>query len=129
MTPTNTPPTAGPACEGDIVWTFTYTDCANNTADWTYTYTVDMPAFTISAAPGLSTVNCPADALVAPTPPTVVDACGNTLTPTNTPPAAGPACEGDIVWTFTYTDCANNTADWTYTYTCLLYTSPSPRDS
>jgi hypothetical protein len=35
-------------------------------------------------------------------PPTVVDAV---VTPdtTNTPPAAGPACEGDIVWTFTYT--------------------------
>src|SRR5678816_2835469 len=76
-----------------------------------------MPAFTISAAPGLSTVNCPADALVAPTPPTVVGACGNTLTPTNTPPAAAPACEGDTGWTFTYTDCADNTADWTYTYT------------
>src|SRR5687768_18615194 len=76
-----------------------------------------MPAFTISAAPGSSTVNCPADALVAPVPPTVQDACGNTLTTTNTPPTAGPACEGDIVWTFTYTDCAGNTADWTYTYT------------
>src|SRR5688500_20309863 len=76
-----------------------------------------MPTFTISAAPASSTVNCPADALVAPVPPTVQDACGNTLTPTNTPPTAGPACEGDIVWTFTYTDCAGNTADWTYTYT------------
>src|SRR5688500_20203376 len=74
-----------------------------------------MTAFTISAPVGSSTVNCPAAALVAPTAPTVVDACGNTLTPTNTPPS-GVTCEGNVVWTFTYTDCAGNTADWTYRY-------------
>ena len=116
ITPTVAAPTAV-ACEGDMVWTFTYTDCAGNTLDWTHTYTVDMPAFTIAAAPTTSTVNCPADALVQPADAGVVtDMCGNVITPTVAGPTAV-ACEGDMVWTFTYTDCAGNTSDWTHTYT------------
>jgi gliding motility-associated-like protein len=108
---------AAVACEGDMVWVFTYTDCAGNTADWLYTYTIDVPAFTIPYANGASTVNCPADGSVQPADPGVVlDECGNTLTPVVTAPAAV-ACEGDMVWVFTYTDCAGNTADWLYTYT------------
>ena len=87
-----------------------------NSSVWTYTYTVDLPAFTLPAD-AASTVNCPADANVQPAGPGVItDLCGNTLTPVITAPAAV-ACEGDMVWTFTYTDCAANTADWTYTYT------------
>jgi gliding motility-associated-like protein len=104
------------ACEGDMVWTFNYEDCANNTASWTYTYTIDIPAFTIAEPVGSSTVNCLGDAQIQPTAPTVQDACGNTLTPTVVAPSAI-ACEGDMVWTFNYEDCANNTASWTYTYT------------
>jgi gliding motility-associated-like protein len=115
ITPTVTAPSAV-ACEGPMVWTFTYTDCAGNTANWTYTYTVDMPTFSIAAAPGASTVNCPANAMVQPAAPVVTDFCGNALTPTTAAPTAV-ACEGPMVWTFTYTDCAGNTANWTYTYT------------
>ena len=116
LTPVVTAPTAV-ACEGDMVWTFTYTDCAGNTADWLYTYTVDMPTFTIATPAGASTVNCPADANVQPADAGVVtDLCGNVLTPTVTAPTAV-ACEGDMVWTFTYTDCAGNSVDWTHTYT------------
>src|SRR5678809_1540102 len=88
--------------------------------DRTYTYTIDLPAFTITATPGASTVNCLANA-VQPTTglPTVTDACGNTLTPVITA-GADPTCEGTKVYTFTYTDCAGNTAAWTYTYTIDL---------
>jgi hypothetical protein len=57
-------------------------------------------------------------------PPTVVDACGNTLTPTNTPPAAACLRRGYRLDIY-YTDCANNTADWTYTYTVDMPPSPS----
>src|SRR5512145_2839387 len=106
---------ADPTCEGTKVYTFTYTDCAGNTADWTYTYTIDIPQFTIATSPDASTVDYITDA-VAPTPPTVNDECGNALTPVMTV-GADPTCEGTKVYTFTYTDCAGNTADWTYTYT------------
>jgi hypothetical protein len=44
-------------CEGDMVYTFTYTDCAANTHVWTYTYTIDIPDFNLPAD-GASTVNC-----------------------------------------------------------------------
>ena len=46
-------------------------------------------------------LNCPAEA-VAPTPPTVVDACGNTITPVAGPAPTPLTCEGDMVYTFTY---------------------------
>src|SRR5678815_3582825 len=88
--------------------------------DRTYTYTINAPDFVLPAN-GASTVNCPADA-VAPTPPVVTDACGNAITPVVTAPTPV-TCNGTMVYTFTYTDCANHTHAWTYTYTCLLYTS------
>ena len=105
---------ANPACEGNKVYTFTYTDCAGNVAVWTHTYTIDIPAFTVPAN-GSSTVNCLANA-TAPVPPAVNNACGTALVPVMTQ-GANPACEGTKVYTFTYTDCAGNTAAWTYTYT------------
>ena len=106
---------ADPTCEGNKVYTFTYTDCAGNSAAWTYTYTIDIPAFTISTPNGASTVNCLALA-VAPTPPVVNNFCGTPITPVMTA-SADPTCEGTKVYTFTYTDCAGNSAVWTYTYT------------
>jgi hypothetical protein len=43
-------PVAGPApsptaCEGAMIYTFTYTDCSGNSHDWNYTYTIDIPDF------------------------------------------------------------------------------------
>jgi hypothetical protein len=61
-----------------MVYTFTYADCAGHTHDWTYTYTIAAPDFTLPVN-GSSTVNCPSDA-VAPTPPAVTDACGRAIT-------------------------------------------------
>src|SRR5690606_4527778 len=48
--------------------------------------------------------------------PVMTDLCGNNLAPIMTE-GADPVCVGDKVYTFTYTDCAGNTADWTYTFT------------
>ncbi len=118
-------------CEGDMAWIFTYTDCAGNTLDWTYTYTIDLPAFTLPFADDASTVNCLVDGQVEPTPPSaVVDLCGNTIVPVVTAPA-DIVCEGDMSWIFTYTDCAGNTLDWTYTYTIdlLAFTLPFADDA
>ena len=60
---------------------------------------------------------CEADIVVV-TPPNVQDACLNDLTPTGPVVSASPACEGDITYTWTYTDCANgNTHDYVHTVT------------
>ena len=72
-------------CNGSMVYTFTYVDCASHSHAWTYTYTISAPDFTLPTN-GASTVNCPADA-VAPTPPTVLDACGRAITPTVVAPS------------------------------------------
>src|SRR5678809_758585 len=109
-----------------MVYTFTYTDCANNSHVWTYTYTIDIPDFTLPAD-GSSTVNCAADA-VAPTPPAMQDACGNDIIPVPGTTPSPLTCEGDMVYTFTYTDCASNSHVWTYTYTIDIADFTLPAD-
>ena len=111
-----------PACEGDKIYTFTYTDCANNVSVYTYTYTVDVSTLPVVPANEASDVECIADA-VQPATPTVTDVCGNNIIPVITE-NTDPACEGDKVYTFTYTDCANNVSVYTYTYTIETTTLP-----
>jgi len=105
-------------CEGPMVWVYNYTDCAGSSHDWTFTYLIEMPPFIPPSDDG-ETVDCPADGLVAPATPVVYDLCGN---PVNadlvTAPPAIP-CEGTMVWVYNYTDCAGNSADWSYTYTIV----------
>src|SRR5213075_129055 len=124
LTPVVTTPSPV-VCNGSMAYTFTYTDCAGHTHVWTYTYTIAAADFTLPAD-GSSTVNCPANG-VAPTAPTVVDACGNTLTPVVTMPSPV-ACNGSMAYTFTYTDCANHTHTWTYTYTIAAADFTLPAD-
>jgi gliding motility-associated-like protein len=113
LTPVVTTP-ANIVCEGDMTWVFTYTDCAGNTSVWNYTYTVDLPAFTVPADQAESVV-CFADIYI-PTPPAVNDFCGNAVVPVMTE-SPDPVCAGNKVYTFTYTDCAGNTDVWVYTFT------------
>ena len=117
---------ADPVCEGEKIYTFTYTDCAGNSSVYTYTYAIDLTAF-IMPANGLETVDNLADA-VEPTPPTVTDNCGNPITPVLSDVSNTPDCQGSIVYTFTYEDCAGNSADWTYTYTVILAPFTLPAD-
>ena len=119
ITPTGPVISASPVCEGDITYTWTYTDCAGNTQDYVHTVTIDIPPF--AAIPGTSeTVNCEADIVVV-TPPTIQDACLNDITPTGPVISASPACEGDITYTWTYTDCAGNTQDYVHTVTIDIF--------
>ena len=107
-----------PQCEGTVVWRYRYTACdGTTTADWTYTYTIDLPLFTIPFANGSSTVNCPVDAVDPGSPGVVQDQCGNILTPVITAPAVVGCAGGTMDWVYTYTDCAGNTLDWIYSYT------------
>src|SRR5678809_247263 len=80
-----------------MVYTYTYTDCANHTHVWKYTYTIATPDFTLPVD-GASTVNCPADAVAPSAVPVVKDACGNTLTPVVVTPSPI-ACNGSLLYT------------------------------
>ena len=118
-------PTTTPSCEGDVVYKYTFTDCAGNSHDWTYTYTIAPVDFTMPAD-GSSTVAC-ATEITAPTLPAVTDNCGNVLTGTlkSGYPTETPSCNGDVVYKYTFTDCAGHNHDWTYTYTIERNVAPA----
>ena len=109
-----TAPTA-PACEGDMVYTWTYTDCEGNFQVYTHTVTIERLPFPAIPAT-TATVACVAD-IVMPTLPEVTDNCGNVLTPVAGTAPTAPACEGDMVYTWTYTDCEGNFQVYTHTVT------------
>ncbi len=111
-----------PACQGDKIYTITYTDCAGNTSSYTYTYTIQNTTVPIVPTDQTQTISCIDDA-IQPTPQTVTDACGNNITPVITE-NTDPACQGDKIYTITYTDCAGNTNNYTYTYTIQNTTAP-----
>jgi len=104
-----------PTCEGNKVFTFTYTDCAGNSSVYTYTYVIDLITPPTVPANGSEQVVCVED-IYTPTAPTVTDLCGNNIVPVMTE-SADPVCMGDKVFTFTYTDCAGNSSVYTYTFT------------
>ena len=114
-------------CEGTKVYTYTYTDCADLSSDWVYTYTIERNDFTMPTN-GSSTVACIALA-TQPTPPTVNDNCGNSITPTG-PTIGGTytACEGTRIYTWNYADCEGNNHNWVYTYTIEREPFTDPTD-
>jgi acyl-CoA hydrolase len=126
LTPVGPVVSATPACEGNVTYTYTYTDCEGNSHDWVYTYTIETEDFIMPADQG-STIACAAQ-LAAPTLPTVTDNCGNAITPVGPVVSATPACEGNVTYTYTYTDCEGNTHDWVYTYTIETEDFTMPAD-
>ena len=111
-------------CEGTITYTWNYEDCEGNNHDWVYTYTIEREDFFVPEG-SVSTVECLDDA-TEPTPPLVLDHCGNVITPSD-PETGGTyeGCEGTYTYTFTYTDCEGNTHPWVYTYFIDHVTPPS----
>ncbi|HRZ49561.1 MAG TPA: HYR domain-containing protein, partial [Bacteroidales bacterium] len=116
------------SCFGSRTYTFQYTDCSQNSVQWTYTYTVSRttpPGQAGSPVQNTSLVSCVAQAQPPVNLPVVLDACGNTLTPSG--PVSGGnynGCEGTIIYTYTYSDCAALQYVWEYTYTVDLTNPP-----
>ena len=123
VTPTGPVISVDPVCAGTKTYIWTYTDCAGGSSQWTYTYTISASTFTLPADGG-STVNCVADAQVVPTPPDVLNSCGDPVTPTGPVIGVDPVCSGTKTYTWTYSDCAGGTSDWIYTYTISPNTGP-----
>ena len=120
LTPVSGPEiSAVPNCDGFVTYKYTYNDCTgNHPHDWTYYYKIETPDFTLPAAKG-ETIACRSQ-VVEPDPsllPTVTDYCGNQLTPSAPIRSDIPDCEGQVTYTYTYTDCAGHSHDWIYTYT------------
>ncbi len=102
-------------CEGTIIYTYNYIDCAGLSTPWIYTYTIERNPFTLPANT-TATVTC-VDDVVVPTPPAVNDNCGNPITPVAGTAPTAPACEGTMVYQWTYTDCEGNSKIWKHTVT------------
>src|SRR5919106_533872 len=115
ITPTGPVVSPTPACEGNITYAWTYSDCEGNTQDYVHTVTIEYEPFP-AIAPTTATVECIAD-IVVPTPPTINDNCGNAITATGPVVSPIPACEGNITYTWTYADCEGNTQDYVHTVT------------
>ena len=120
---------AKPTCEGTRTYTYTYTDCSGLSTTWTYTYTIEYLPFADPTDAG-STVSCPAATNTPPaTLPTVIDNCGNVLTPSAPVISAALTCEGTRTYTYTYTDCEGNSQNWVYTYTVEFQPFADPVDA
>ena len=75
LTPTGPVESTPPTCEGDITYTWTYTDCAGNVQMYVHTVTIEYAPFP-AIPPTTATVDCYAN-IVLPTPPRWSDNCGN----------------------------------------------------
>ena len=106
-------------CQDNIVYTYTFTDCAGHSHNWIYTYVIELPALTVPQT-GSGIVAC-ANEAVTPTPDTLTDACGREVTAT--PDASNPTVDiaadghGTVTYSYTYTDCAGNAYPWQFVYT------------
>ena len=109
-------------CNGERTFSYEFRDCADSLLTWTYTFTIDLPDPTLPAQ-GASVVQCESAASL-PTPPTVTDTCGNTLTVDAGTIISNTVVEGAgaITYRFIYTDCEGNNWPWNYVYTV----SPDP---
>lgn len=115
-------------CQGDMVYTYTYEDCAEHTTTWTFTYhvvrtTAPHQEGTVSAN---GQVECVAAAVPPTTLPKVVDVCGKVLNdPTMVKEELITNCSGSVTYTYTYKDCANKTFEWQYVYQVEPTTPPT----
>ncbi len=98
-------------CEGTITYTYVYTDCALNSTEWNYVYTIDDTQDPTITAPQNVIVNmndgCTATGVDLGTP-VVSDNCtalGDLVVGNNAPTAFA---AGDNTVTWTVTDCAGN---------------------
>lgn len=115
LTPVGPVKSALPECEGTKTFTWTYTDCAGNKRDYIHTVTVDYKPF--PPVPSTSTTVDDAMDIVMPVLPVVKDNCGNILDPAGPLVSPMPECEGDVTYTWTYTDCAGNTQEYVHVIT------------
>ena len=96
-------------CPEIITRTYRVTDNCGNFIDVQQTITIGATVSVVMPANGSAAVNCPGD-VIAPVPPVVQDACGRTLTITFDGSSAVPACDGAVVYNYTYTDMNGQTS-------------------
>ncbi len=106
-------------CEGTVTYTYTFTDCAGHSHEWTYTHVISLPALTVPEN-GTSIITC-ADMASEPIADTLTDACGREVTATAATgnPIVDVAANGHgtVTYNYTYTDCTGREYPWQFVYT------------
>ncbi|MBW6460403.1 MAG: hypothetical protein K0B08_07490, partial [Bacteroidales bacterium] len=124
ITPTG--PTVGGTyvtCAGTITYTWNYTDCEGYSQLYVHTVTIAYQPFP-AIPPTTDIVDC-YDNITLPDPPTVYDNCGVEITDITGPvEGAIPECEGEVTYTWTYTDCAGYTQLYVHTVTIAYQPFP-----
>jgi hypothetical protein len=103
-------------CEASRVYTWTYKDCEGNTRTWSKTYIINYNNSLFVPLDETYEVSCLLYAQ-PPLPQTLYDNCGQEVAVTG-PVVEGSdnGCSGQRKYTYTYTDCAGNSAQWSFTY-------------
>ncbi len=103
-------------CEASRVYTWTYKDCEGNTLTWSKTYIINYTGSLVVPLDETFEVGCLLYAQ-PPFPQVLYDNCGQQVH------ISGPTiqgedngCSGWRKYTYTYTDCAGNSAPWSFTY-------------
>ena len=119
-----------PICSGNKIYTFTYTDCANNTADWLYTYTInDNIAPVAPSAPDNIAYEC-LDDVPVPGNLTAIDNCSGNITVAGVDNVnTSNPCNVTIIRTWTFTDTCNNTSSVSQVITVSDTESPVAPDA
>ena len=106
-------------CEGTRTYTWTYTDCEQNSDTWSYVYTIDYTQGVTAPADESLDVQCPEDVAMPAAPGNITDACGRTVEPLFAGRNGNPediTCEGVVVYTWTYTACDGSSDEYSFTY-------------
>lgn len=122
VVPTGPVVSADPPCAGVKTYQWTYMDCTGASTIWTYTYTISPPSF-VGPANTTATVACLSD-IVTPVPPLVTNSCGDVLVPFGPVVSVDPPCSGTKTYSWTYMDCAGNTATYDHIVTITSNTTP-----
>ncbi|MDX9940968.1 MAG: hypothetical protein RBS53_01975, partial [Bacteroidales bacterium] len=112
-----------PDCAGEVIFTYTWEDCLGEEYSWNYVFTIEDPVVEIPAD-GFETVECYSDVYV-PVAPQLFDNCGRELMVSAAVVTEDfDGCEGTVVNTFIYTDCAGVEYGWNYTFNIIDTTAP-----
>jgi hypothetical protein len=104
-----------PECAGEVIFTYTWEDCAGVEYTWNYVFTIEDPVVEIPADGG-ETVACPSE-VIAPAAPVLYDNCERPLTFIGVTEPMIPECAGEVIFTYTWEDCAGVEYTWNYVFT------------
>ncbi|WP_235298837.1 HYR-like domain-containing protein [Portibacter marinus] len=108
---------------GELIINYQITDLCD-TVDFSISFTVEPSGSLIPPVPTDTVVQCYND-IILPSPPQILDDCGNEIVPSGPIESDVPECSGEITYTWTYLDCQGNEVYYIHTVTLDDTTPPT----